>query len=1325
MTDLVTAEHLIAASPDPQARQPLVVLHQQLADKLLAYLQAADPDNQAGLKDMREHLQAAREAADRWAGARALSHFAVDVDKLRLKSEQRVLKARARLDEAMQRQKTLTEAQAGLRQARPLLDEARLNIQARAQVMAERVRQARAGGESAALRQLRNPLHKTEVPPKDLSDSPDWQELCAYAEAVNKLRSAGRAGFEGYSGEERIPDKVVAEKFALTTEYDPMVATKIISTMRQLMESGANSSGKAPLQVYVPGASLSSPWMQWTPQDISGMDEKALRVAMSQLLELEFMIAHNASASPYTSLQLLALHQQIAGAVQDALKSNVESKGQAVLAWVGGSSKRVADLQKQAQANIGRADPLAAATMDRAFALHSQAVNEQLSQRLARAERQAAQADSELSQLGQAVGTMEMDFVPRSTDQALGQLLSEDAGQGQAAASHLMRELGGAGGLSGAERRHLAGRLADRLIQATHQQRATVPAPLRLLAASAPGEQGQSLAILEGPRLKQALQALHTDLSPNEEARPATLFDRGRLVTQAEMKRHIQEAVDEQQLAVQFLTKEDDAQASDETVMGQRFAQAAREHFSQDGQTRPLVALFLARELGHWVSLVAERQADGSVSCLAVDTDAKSTAAAAWIDKVRAGLERPAQLGQAGHSQPLGQAIRLSTATASLQERRAPNACGPLQARMVKALQGRKPGSSAIEQAKKWIAKGADLSPDDEAALWQVSAERAELLGAALQDGLAQVREDQRLADRLQDRFSDQVNYQLTEIDQMLSQARQPGDEQAWAQMQQEAGQRLDGVSALVSQYRRELGQLQLFDEAGGPIDSLQGRSEIAQTQLALALQRMRLPAPDRAEGLSQWQEVEDNAEHSQDAAMLEQLEQTRQALQQEWGLELLPAQTRKAQAQERTAADASIRAWNSEGREQDMPALAANMLPGLSSPNGHYEPAELSAYLQRFAQRADSAAVLARAAGKLADIRSDDLASQQAWRHQAHQLWSALADNPWSSAELGAEARQAMQTHAPSAAPLEFEDDRLNTTVIVEGPQAQARRRELDTLILQQGLIEPQGQPPLQAQAPLDALMESQADAPDLQVVDMDFDPIDAAGSAQRRHALAGAMIESPPVASQPRLSEEDLNDLRQARGRMATAELLSKNKQKQAQGWFESKWLALDGKNTKVSNYCNKRDLTLMAELFGEAGSGGGRIMSVFSGPPTLDTLKNLPELANPSQLLSNPQSLWKLGELMLLQKLRGGKSSAVAQKVYDKYLQPALRKIAKGPAASSDTDSLSYRQQEAARYIQAQYEQWVAPPKPKPTPNAQPLEQSVYETPKIMAQHARDHY
>ena len=1311
LVDLVAAEHLMAVTPDPQERQGLVELHQKLGDKMLAYLGTVQPEPQT-LEQLRAHLQASREGAGRWADARQLDRFILDVDQIKAKGDQQIQqqqeKARQRLDEAKKAQEALQNASSQVGQSRLLLMDARAHIAARAEVISAQARQARAAGNKAVLRGLQGPVHKTQVPPSSLSGSYEWQELCAYAEAVNQM------------GQQQLPEAAIAANPQLGKEFDPVLATQIISTMRQLMESSIGSQNR-PLQVYMPGFSNKGPWVQWVPQEVGGVQEKSLLVALSQLMEIEFMMAYNVSASPAAAQQLKGLHGRVSQMVMEALdpsaakqggraagrSADLEQRTEQALEWVKGSSKRAEGLYKQALVQWNRPDdPISLATRDRAMQLFDQMLEEEADQRLLRAQKRVEAAQYEVAKLGEVPGNMGLGFSPHDAKQAIDQLLSEDAGIRRAAGAYLTRELRSSDGLNGLEKTALAESLADQILKASAEQRAALPTDLRFLAAMSTGPKGQQLAQLEGPRLRQAMQSLMAGLSDAEAAQPEKLFNRARLITQTEMKATMQRVADERQVAVNFLIGEDDSKAGEVSVLAQRFADLARNHFSDPAQTRPVVGMFLVNDLNHWVSLVAEKKADGSLACVAVDTDVSGRPP--WMGEVQAALNKPAEPDKAGHGGPLGKPISMTAVTASLQENRLPNACGALQTQMVKALAERKADSPALDAVAGWMKKSAKMAQgggQDLSASWGVNVDRAQLLAAANDEGQTKIKQEQFQAERLRDLFIDRCADRFNQIGQLYLDAPNPGGaDYEIKSIESQAGELLDEISRDIGAYRGLLGDLVLFGAEGQPVDPTSGWTELAHARLNMAAHLIQLPEPRRAQGLDIWRDLQAQGERHPE--MRGNLEKFRQGLEQDSGVELLEAglldtEQKRCSSLEKEIASSSLAA------QVHPRQLAQELLPGLPMVADAITPGDLRAYLDRYPQRTRNAAVLAQAAERLVHLHDDDLALQFAHQSQAYSVWQELASNPWCGPELQLQAEQAIARVKPQDEPLVLESS-SNLGFDLDPAEADKLRSELeselDRMLDAQGLERP-------TRAQPQAASQVQPQAPSFEAGAVQIQSVDEVDIDRQRADMRGALIE--PESKYPKLDSDRIARIQTARTKevrpvfkwVQEKDAAVQEDPRQKVGWAGRTWVTPPGERSsvnpadkpqgkpaaksqvKLADYCKARDRELTFSLFGSPQAQKGMLAGLFSSGGRWKDFKNPPPLQGfDGKLESSPRTMWNLCELMLLQHLRGSKSSR-ATEFYRTYLEPTVIKIeALKLPDGLPHDTLAYRQKQAAQDIKA---------------------------------------
>jgi hypothetical protein len=264
--------------------------------------------------------------------------------------------------------------------------------------------------------------------------------------------------------------------------------------------------------------------------------------------------------------------------------------------------------------------------------------------------------------------------------------------------------------------------------------------------------------------------------------------------------------------------------------------------------------------------------------------------------------------------------------------------------------------------------------------------------------------------------------------------------------------------------------------------------------------------------------------------------------------------------------------------------------------------------------------------------------------------------------------------------------------------------------MLEEQGLLRQQAMP----QAPVQPRPIAPAQGSNTQVLE----PIsDDEGDLPRFNPeLTGALIMNQGKPSG--LSPDRLDRIRQARADLTQVALLLKGKKTGGTTGLNHPHHK-DGRWTLIPHYCEERQDALITAMVASSSVAqaknerNGFSKFVFGERKlTLKKFEELPELESGHDLIASPRLLWQLGELMLLQQLRDGKSSDLAHRAYDKYLKSAVEQILAQPATDNNVNSLSYRQREAASEVKKMYEDWVAPPRVDPNP----MNQSVLEVPKI---------
>ena len=261
----------------------------------------------------------------------------------------------------------------------------------------------------------------------------------------------------------------------------------------------------------------------------------------------------------------------------------------------------------------------------------------------------------------------------------------------------------------------------------------------------------------------------------------------------------------------------------------------------------------------------------------------------------------------------------------------------------------------------------------------------------------------------------------------------------------------LQFVSKTLTKFRRQIGDLRIFNSQGEPIAATQSRIEIDFLEMQLQIYAIQAGTGQSAEALESMTAAYKNVMERNDQHELAQMNELIETLRQSEGIEFLtPAQTRdeaKALAQlnqelEKISTNAALQAF------------AKKLLPGLDpAAEESWGPGSIRNYLNRFPQRTQRAAVLANGFEKLAKSQADDSLAVTGLNHEAHTIWSELADSPWTSEKEKVAAKAGMERTDPSkVVPLPAESA-LNTGFHLTHDEAQQLRFDLNEALTNQDL--------------------------------------------------------------------------------------------------------------------------------------------------------------------------------------------------------------------------------------------------------------------------------
>lgn len=290
--------------------------------------------------------------------------------------------------------------------------------------------------------------------------------------------------------------------------------------------------------------------------------------------------------------------------------------------------------------------------------------------------------------------------------------------------------------INGTDATELAWEARAALLQLSPQERQTLPLSLRMLAG-APKGLGSELAADESAKDKQnplaqeaateihaVLRRVDCDVWPNATAQQMTLniLNNSRLVFAEELREGLRRMVNPANAVVMDPTVQLGLDASVPL-----FRQAAMAHFADPAEHRPMVAPLSVRNNGHWVSLIAHRNAQGEVAFTAVDTDAAGTSAAVppWMSTAKQLLERDS-------AAPIDWA---HVAVDLQSDGKLSNGCGPLTVDLIKRVADQAAaGVNARDVANGWAAQALrGLEHDALAAKWRLMALRGSLIDALAQ----------------------------------------------------------------------------------------------------------------------------------------------------------------------------------------------------------------------------------------------------------------------------------------------------------------------------------------------------------------------------------------------------------------------------------------------------------------------------------------------------------------------------------------------------------------------------------------------------------------
>lgn len=290
--------------------------------------------------------------------------------------------------------------------------------------------------------------------------------------------------------------------------------------------------------------------------------------------------------------------------------------------------------------------------------------------------------------------------------------------------------------LSGPDTTKLAWEARAALLQMSPQERQAMPLSLRMLAG-APKGLGSELAAAESAKDKQnplaqeaateihaVLRRVDCDMWPNATVQQMTLniLNNSRLVFAEELREGLRRMVDPANAVVMDPTVQPGLDAAVPL-----FHKAARAHFADPAERRPMVAPMSVRNNEHWVSLIAHRNAQGGVAFTAVDTDVVGASAPVppWMSTAKQLLERDS-------AAPIDWA---HVAIDLQSDGKLSNGCGPLTVDLIKRVaEQAAAGVGARDVAHGWAAQALrGLEHDALAAKWRLMALRGGLIDALAQ----------------------------------------------------------------------------------------------------------------------------------------------------------------------------------------------------------------------------------------------------------------------------------------------------------------------------------------------------------------------------------------------------------------------------------------------------------------------------------------------------------------------------------------------------------------------------------------------------------------
>lgn len=1185
LVQLAVLEQLCAVTTDPTVRQALLQEHQSLSEKLVAL--AGTACGELDRNELSDHLQQVRgQAAARGAAAEP-QHFESAAAAKQLEKQQRSLK---QAQQAIKRQAKLPKRE-DYQQA---IEDARRLLQARRDVRAQ-------GAKAAGLNQPDDiqlePLHKVPTPPRGLSNDSDWLQLCDYVDALEAMRKANGQG--GGLAAQRAQGV-----------GDPEFAAKILNTMRLLMEDSLRDKHSV-RQVYVPSMKPGGKgtWMQ-APEFLHSppLASKQNRVAVAQLMELEMLIAHSPAADVAAVSRLLSLHDAISDVLLSTLGQDPSLAADELKTWTQRSRERVKSLRDEFLKAAKRPDPEVHEVLNRAHELFNESLDAAFKARV----RQAEQTTHRLAEArSRSEEGLESGFPPADAEAAIDQLFTADssAGDRAAASRFLIRQFqSGASGPSAQERAALADELAQRI--AAEPNAAGVPAQLKLLASASKTEAGVALAQSMGTSLKVALLGQRVWLEGNEQSNATALLDNGRLVSAEEMSAHLGDVIDSRRIAMVSLRKDDDSESTlaNSATMAKRFKEEALAHFEKADEQRPLASTFLVDGNSHWVSLVAERASDGGIVVSALDTNTAETPR--WFNTVSRELTTDGLLD--------GQAPRITASLfkAPLQEGLRPNACGPLQAQALQAVQGREAGQSVGQALRDWTAKRDSDHTDTDRIAWQLRADRAAMLQSALEAGEAVLAQNQ-----------DNANIILRNLAR-ISQSQLEKLDEAWSSDPRDAGkaaEHLNIVKSAISKCREELGDLYVVNDAANDVRPASQTPELDRLEMMAALYGLMLGSVKPSEALADMQNAYANAVERKSPDELREFESFVGALKQETGVELLSPTVLDAEAQALT----ELRGRLGTLSEASLASWVKDLLPQWGEGVDAEGPAAVGAYLNRYPQRADRLALLADAYDRMAVISNDDEAANEGWKAEAYSIRTALADNRWVSDKLQAEQRQKAEQNKPQDVLSLHPENKANIGFELEKKDADALRHELEDYLRSVGL---------------ERLIYKDPDAPE--VAELDDAEVDLIRRQSGDSILRSTVVGDPQQSSDVRMS---LSDSTQSQISKAGFEEAKGVLNQRGQGVAAKKVTDAQGAYIKdIEKWASTREGAVIDALFNKASGKKGWLSGMtsntwgqFTAPPPLKTGS-----------ISTPEQVWQLGELMLLEALRGKKDRA--SQIFEHYLR-----------------------------------------------------------------------